>query len=116
MQDGQAPSPMVEHEQALKDEEVSNDSQQWTLKQKVPSKWFHVDPAREGYAVDNNGKKYLMLSARGVIMATKSFQSFTRIKVLFLISCKFSGKSLYLLQSSSKENVKQEVQTKFAIH
>ncbi|GKA58571.1 reverse transcriptase domain-containing protein [Tanacetum coccineum] len=37
----------VEHEQALKDEEVSNDSQQWTLKQKAPSKWFHVDPARE---------------------------------------------------------------------
>ncbi|PWA47358.1 protein kinase domain, Nitrogen network kinase 1, Phloem protein 2-like protein [Artemisia annua] len=65
------PLEKVEHEQALADEEVSNDSMQWTMKENDSGtkllKWFHVDKGQEGYAVDKDGKKSLMLAARGVI-------------------------------------------------
>nr|GEX19689.1 protein kinase-like domain, phloem protein 2-like protein [Tanacetum cinerariifolium] len=71
------PLEKVEHEQVLEDVQLSNDSLQWTMKKDLFSnllKWFN---GQEGYAVDNNGKKSLMVSARGVIECDKglSFKS-----------------------------------------
>ncbi|PWA92719.1 Phloem protein 2-like protein [Artemisia annua] len=82
----------VEHEQALDDEEVSNGRLQWTMKEKDSGKkllkWFHVDKGQKtfemGYAVDNNGKKCLMFSARGVIETEGlSFQSLPESRFFF---------------------------------
>ncbi|GKD42330.1 hypothetical protein Tco_1266975 [Tanacetum coccineum] len=65
------PLEKVEHEQVLEDEELSNDSLQWTMKEKDLGtkllKCFHINKGQEGYAVDNNGKKSLMLAARHAI-------------------------------------------------
>ncbi|GKD70359.1 kinase-like domain, phloem protein 2-like protein [Tanacetum coccineum] len=72
------PLEKVEHEQVY--EELSKDSLQWAMKEEDLGtkllKWFHVDNGQEVYAVDNNGKKSLMFSARGAIRSEKlSFMS-----------------------------------------
>ncbi|GJU00983.1 kinase-like domain, phloem protein 2-like protein [Tanacetum coccineum] len=73
------PLEKVEHEQVLEDEEVSNDSMQWRMKQGLVSnllKRFHIYNDQTGYTFVKNGKKSLMLSARGVIEGYNlSFQS-----------------------------------------
>ncbi|GJS34492.1 hypothetical protein Tco_0532874 [Tanacetum coccineum] len=59
----------VEHEQVLEDKELSNDSLQWTRKNNLFSHLLKrfMGKGQETYTVDNNGKKYAMFSARGVI-------------------------------------------------
>nr|GEY98998.1 protein kinase-like domain, phloem protein 2-like protein [Tanacetum cinerariifolium] len=77
-------SRQVEHEQVLEDEELSNDSLQWTMKKDLFSyllKRFH---GQEGSAVEKDGKKSLMLSARGVITSHRlSFKSSRESRALF---------------------------------
>ncbi|GJT14470.1 kinase-like domain, phloem protein 2-like protein [Tanacetum coccineum] len=64
------PLEIVEHEQ------LSNDSLQWTMKGGVFSYLLKRFNGQKGYAVDNNGEKSVMFSARGVIQNRyKSFQS-----------------------------------------
>nr|GEW36760.1 protein kinase-like domain, phloem protein 2-like protein [Tanacetum cinerariifolium] len=60
------PLEIVEHDQVLEDEELSNDRLQWTLKKDLFSYLLKRFNGQEGY-VDNNGKKSVMFSARGVI-------------------------------------------------
>ncbi|GJT12087.1 kinase-like domain, phloem protein 2-like protein [Tanacetum coccineum] len=71
------PLEKVEHDQTLENEELSNDSLQWTMKKDLFSnllKRFHIYNDQMGSAVDNNGKKSLMFSARSVITNCGSFQ------------------------------------------
>ncbi|PWA63620.1 protein kinase-like domain, Phloem protein 2-like protein [Artemisia annua] len=65
------PLEKVQHEQVLEDEKLSNDSLQWTMKKDLFSKLFKKSKGQKGYAVDNNGKKYLMFSAKGTIISDK---------------------------------------------
>ncbi|PWA72196.1 Phloem protein 2-like protein [Artemisia annua] len=66
----------VEHEQVLEDEKLSNDSLKWTIKKGLFSNLLKDPNGQKGYAVDNNGKKSLMFSARDVIRSWDlSFQS-----------------------------------------
>ncbi|PWA43313.1 protein kinase-like domain, Phloem protein 2-like protein [Artemisia annua] len=70
------PLGKVEHEQVLEDEKLSNDSLQWTIKKGLFSNLLKRSSGQKGYAVDNNGKKSLMISARGVITSrSMSFMS-----------------------------------------
>ncbi|GKE05921.1 hypothetical protein Tco_1397939, partial [Tanacetum coccineum] len=80
------PLEKVEHDQVLQDEELSNDSLQCTMKKDLGTKllkWFHVDKGQEGSAVDNNGRKSLMFSARGLIRSHMSFQSSSESRFFF---------------------------------
>ncbi|GKA78440.1 kinase-like domain, phloem protein 2-like protein, partial [Tanacetum coccineum] len=68
----------VEHEQVLEDEKLSNNSPQWRMKKDIFSNLLKRFNGQEGYAVDNNGKKSLMFSARRAIRSDKlSFKSST---------------------------------------
>ncbi|PWA61302.1 protein kinase-like domain, Phloem protein 2-like protein [Artemisia annua] len=62
----------VEQEQVLEDEKLSDDLL-WTFNEEDLCtnilKWFK-DNGQEAYAVDNNGKKSLKVSARGIITST----------------------------------------------
>ncbi|PWA53389.1 protein kinase, ATP binding site, Serine/threonine-protein kinase Plk3 [Artemisia annua] len=77
---------LVEHEQVLEDEKLSDDLQ-WTFNKEDMCtnhlKWF-IDNGQEGYSVDKNGKKCLMLSARGAIRSyNMSFQSLPESSFFF---------------------------------
>ncbi|GJY90072.1 kinase-like domain, phloem protein 2-like protein [Tanacetum coccineum] len=73
------PLEKVEHEQMLEDEKLSNDSLQWKMNKEDLCtnllNCFQINNDQEGYAVDNNGKKSVMFSARGLIRSKKSFES-----------------------------------------
>ncbi|GJT89511.1 kinase-like domain, phloem protein 2-like protein [Tanacetum coccineum] len=78
----------VEHEQVLDDENLSYNNLQWTIMKEEKKltnilKWFKkehrlLDNGQEAYAVDKDGMKSVMFSARGVIQNWDlSFQSST---------------------------------------
>ncbi|GJS74380.1 zinc finger, CCHC-type containing protein [Tanacetum coccineum] len=64
---------MVEHEQVLEDDKLSNNSLQWTVTKDLFSNLLKRFYGQKGYVVDENCKKSLMLSARGVIRSNNLY-------------------------------------------